>query len=234
MDYELGKIPVYFQPLVPDQDSPDFLLLLHKDMGYEEVAARVAAELRMDSKKLRLINPQIQGSGRAPLKRFAGQKLGKLLPNAFAPGAAQKSRFLYEKLDYSLEEIESKCSVTVTICTPTLKDLQVVEVLLAKDSGIVDLKEALINKGVRFETTSGTRSLRIFDEMDGKFDKEYNDRSWREAVSTRPTVKVYAEEIPEEETQMDADDYFINVFHFQRSPSRTHSVPFKFVLKHVS
>lgn len=232
LDYELGKIPVYFSPFTPDQDLPDFVLWLHKDMGYEEVASRVAAELNTDSKKLRLINPQLQGTGRAPLKRFAGMKLGKILPNAFVPGAVgQKSRFLYEKLDVSLEEIESKCSVTVTVCTPTLKQMQVVEVLLPKDSGMAELKEALLAKGVRFETTSGTRELRIFDEMDGKFDKEYNDKLWREAVSTRAVVKVYAEEIPEEEVNMDENDNFINVFHFQRTPTRTHSVPFKFVLK---
>lgn len=234
MNYELGKIPVYFSPLRPDQDSTDFVLLLHKDMGYEEVATRVATELNTDSTKLRLILPQIQGSGRAPLKRFAGLKLGKLLPNAFAPGVNQKSRFLYEKLDYSLEEIESKCSVSVTVCTPTLKDTQVVDLLLAKETGIVELTEALVNKGVRFETTSGSRSLRIFDEMDGKFDKEYNDRLWREAVSTRTNVKVYAEEIPKEEADMGPDEAFINVFHFQRIPSRTHSIPFKFVLKEVN
>jgi ubiquitin carboxyl-terminal hydrolase 7 len=106
--------------------------------------------------------------------------------------------------------------------------------LLAKETGIVELTEALVNKGVRFETTSGSRSLRIFDEMDGKFDKEYNDRLWREAVSTRTNVKVYAEEIPKEEADMGPDEAFINVFHFQRIPSRTHSIPFKFVLKEVN
>lgn len=238
MSYELGKVSLLFSPLVPDVDSPELRLTLHKSMGYEEIAARVARELNTDSAKLRLINPYIQTNNRATLKRFAGMNLGKILQAAYSPGGgalAQKARLIYEKLDVSLEEIESKCSVQVTVCTPTLKDLQVVDLLLPKESGIVDLKEALVAKGVRFESKQGTRDLRIFDEVHGKFDKEYTDKIWREVVSVRPFVKVYAEEIPEEEADMDPNnDAFINVFHFQRSTSRTHSVPFKFVLKKVS
>lgn len=238
MSYELGKVSVFFSPLVPDEDSPELRLTLHKSMGYEEIAARVARELNVDSDKIRLINPYIQSNNRATLKRFAGMNLGKILQTAYSPGGgalAQKARLIYEKLDVSLEEIESKCSVQVTVCTPTLKDIHIVELLLPKDSGIVDLKEALVAKGVRFESKSGTRDLRIFDEVNGKFDKEYTDKLWREAISVRPFLKVYAEEIPEEEADMDPDnDAFINVFHFQRSPIRTHSVPFKFVLKKVS
>jgi ubiquitin carboxyl-terminal hydrolase 7 len=234
MNYELGKVLVGFAPLTPDESSPGLSLILHKEMGYEEMAARVAMELNVDPKKLRLINPYVQGSRAAPPKRFAGMKLGKLLQNAYTTGVAQKPRFYYEKLDVSLEEIESKCSVTVTVCTPTLKDLQIVDVLLPKDSGIADLLSALVAKGVQFQSQTGTRNVRIFNEIDGKFDKEFNDKLWREAVSTRPVVKVYAEEIPEEEADMDDNDVFIGVFHFQRTPNRTHSVPFKFVLKEVS
>ncbi|KAI9247273.1 hypothetical protein EDC94DRAFT_626246 [Helicostylum pulchrum] len=234
MNYELGKVPVYFGPLVPDEFSPDFRLILHKDMGYEDIASCVARELNVDHTKLRLINPYVQNSNHATLRRFAGMKLGKILQNVYSAGGAmaQKARFLYEKLDVSLEEIESKCSVSVTVCTPTLKDLQVVDLLLPKDSSIFSLKKALIAKGVRFESKTGTRGLRIFDEINGRFGKEYTDKLWRETVSLHPFVKVYAEEVPQEEADRDTEnDAFINVFHFHRSPTRTHSVPFKFVLK---
>lgn len=248
MEYELGKVVVFFAPLSPDQESPDLRLILHKDMGYEEIATRVAMELNVDPKKLRLINPYLQGTTRnaatTNTKRFAGLKLGKLLSNAYpvtnpnlnnpAGQQQQKYKFYYEKLDVSLEEIESKCSVSVTVCTPTLKDTQVVDLLLPKDSGFDDLIGALSAKGVRFQAENGTRNVRIFDEMDGKFHKEYNDKSWREAVSTRPHVKVYAEEIPEEELDADNNDGYIRVFHYQRTPTRTHSVPFKFVYREVS
>ena len=208
MDYLLGKVVIYFSPLKADPNAPELFLELHKDMDYDQVAMRVAAELNIDSTKLRLINPQIQAPGRQPLKRFGGMKLGHILPH----NAVQKSRFLYEILEVSLEEMESKCSVSVTICTPTLKNTKTVDFLLPKDSGLVDLKEALVAKGVRFETTTGTRDLRIFDETDGKFDNEYDDKLWREVIANNPVVKVYAEEIPEEEANMESDSHFIPCF----------------------
>ncbi|KAI9485995.1 MAG: hypothetical protein EXX96DRAFT_547274 [Benjaminiella poitrasii] len=232
LGYELGKVQICFGPLTPDADSPELRLILHKEMGYEEIAAHVARELNVDADKLRLINPY-QGN-KAHQKRFGGLKLGKILQNAYAFGAgnvnANRIRFLYEKLNVSLDEIESKCSVSVTVCAPTLKDLQVIEVLVPKDSDINDLKKALVAKGAKLDGDE-LDFIRIFDETDGKFDKEYDDKLWQEVIATNPAIKVYAEQIPKEELDMDETDSFIGVFHFQRIPSRTHSVPFKFLIK---
>jgi ubiquitin carboxyl-terminal hydrolase 7 len=42
------------------------------------------------------------------------------------------------------------------------------------------------------------------------------------------------QEIPAEELEADDADKVISVFHFQKEVSRTHGVPFKFVVKPVS
>lgn len=235
MEYKTGRVFVQFSPVRPDGELPDMRLALHKDMLYEDIAALVARELNVDGDKLRLINPY--NTSKLPPKRFSGMKLGKILANAYhngAPVPANKATFLYEKLDVSLEEMESKCPVTVTVCAPTFKDAHTVEVLLPKDSGINDLKAALVAKDDKL--AQDLDRIRIYDEMDGKFDKEYTDRAWRADIATRPALKVFAENIPEEEMEgnLNPNDIFIHVFHFQRTPNRTHSIPFKFLLKEVS
>ncbi|KAI8641621.1 hypothetical protein BD408DRAFT_452094 [Parasitella parasitica] len=232
MEYKNGRVTVLFSPLYPDGEQPDLRLSLHKEMLYEEITAIVAKEIGVDGDKLRLINPS--NMSKLPHKRFSGLKLGKIFQHTFAGGnpvPANKATLLYEKLDVSLEEMESKCPVTVTVCAPTLRDAHIVEILMPKDSGIHDLKAALVAKDDKL--AQDLDRIRIYDEMDGKFDKEYNDRSWRMDVATRPAIKVYAENIPDDELEsnVDAADTLINVFHFQRIPSRTHSVPFKFLLK---
>lgn len=234
MEYKLGIVSVHFTPLYPDGEQPDLRLSLHKEMLYEEVAAIVAKELGVDGDKLRIINPY--NTSKFPHKRFSGLRLGKILQNAYSGGnpvPANKATLLYEKLDVSLEEMESKCPVAVTVCAPTLRDAHIVEILLPKDSGINDLKAALVAKDDKL--LQDLDRIRIYDEMDGKFDKEYNDKLWRADIATRSTMKVYAENIPDDEleTNVDKTDTFINVFHFQRTPNRTHSVPFKFLLKEV-
>jgi len=44
-------------------------------------------------------------------------------------------------------------------------------------------------------------------------------------------VELYAEEVPREELEADDSDKVISVFHFSKELSRTHGVPFKFVVK---
>lgn len=235
MEYKTGRVLVQFSPMHPDGELPDLRLTLHKDMLYEDIAAIVARELGVDGDKLRLINPY--NTSKLPPKRFSGLKLGKVLANAYSGGTpvpANKATLLYEKLDVSLEEMESKCPVTVTVCAPTMRDAHVVEVLLPKDSGINDLKAALVAKDDKL--LQDLDRIRIYDEMDGKFDKEYTDKSWRADIATRPALKVFAENIPQEEMEnkLHSTDTFIHVFHFQRTPNRTHSIPFKFLLKEVT
>ncbi|CAO3673657.1 unnamed protein product [Rhizopus microsporus] len=231
LEYELGKVLVTFSPRdSSDEMSPDLDLWLHKDMSYEQVAICLAQELHVDADKLRVINPYYQG--KIPQKRFNGLKLGKVLAAGYQTGQATgRYRLLYEKLDMSLDEIESKCSVTVTVCTPTLKDKHTVDLLLSKESTIEDLLNALVDKKVTFQTESGTRRVRIFDELDGRFNCEYDELNWKAAVSEKQCLKVYVEEVPAEELEMTEDDVLISVFHFQRTPSHTHSVPFRFVVK---
>ncbi|KAI8977181.1 hypothetical protein BDF20DRAFT_906363 [Mycotypha africana] len=253
LQYEAGRISVSFAPLVSaqpqpvvaagdddiknnsQQDSPEFRLSLHRDMTYEEMIKAVAKELDADASKLRLVSPYAQQQyGRYAYKRYAGQKLSKIIQQNFPSngGIPNRPKFLYEKLEMTLAEMEAKCPVTVTICFPTMKDANVVELLMPKDSNLNDLKEALVAKGAQFGSTEENVDLnhiRIWDAVDGRFGTEYDDRLWQPCINARPFMNVYAERIPDEEFNLVDQQYaYMPVFHFHRIPSHTHSVPFKF------
>ncbi|KAK7693367.1 hypothetical protein QCA50_002935 [Cerrena zonata] len=76
----------------------------------------------------------------------------------------------------------------------------------------------------------GTAKIRVFEvSKDGKQQKEFTGS---EMIGNLPEfVDLYAEEIPREELEADDADKVISVFHFSREVSRTHGVPFRFVVK---
>ncbi|KAI8880799.1 cysteine proteinase [Backusella circina FSU 941] len=230
MEYEMGKIRVLFAPY-NDSTAP-VELVLHKDNSYDYVVRAIANTLETDPEKLRLYSPHVHGS-KIPIKHSPDMKLQKIIQPVFNSVNTANHRYhlFYEKLDISLQEMESKCKVRVIICTPTLKEEMPVEVLLSKGSGLQEMLEALVEKGANFTSKTGTRKVRVFDTQDNKFNIEYNDETLRILISKSSAIQLYAEEIPQEEVDMTSDDHFINVFHFQRVISHTHSVPFKFVLK---
>jgi len=76
----------------------------------------------------------------------------------------------------------------------------------------------------------GTGKIRVFEvSRDGKTQKEFTAS---EMIGNIPEpVELYAEEIPREEVEADETDKVISVFHFSKELSRTHGVPFRFVVK---
>lgn len=76
------------------------------------------------------------------------------------------------------------------------------------------------------------REMRFFDVLGGKMRQELRDDYSVTNIPENSTI--YAEKIPAEELNMDSDDRLINAFSFDREPSRTHGIPFKFVVKPVS
>lgn len=74
--------------------------------------------------------------------------------------------------------------------------------------------------------------MRVLEVMGGKIKQELRDDFSVTNINEYSTL--YAERIPTEELNLDADDRVISAFNFDREPNRTHGVPFKFVVKPVS
>ncbi|KAJ6618506.1 hypothetical protein B0H10DRAFT_2375371 [Mycena sp. CBHHK59/15] len=100
--------------------------------------------------------------------------------------------------------------------------------LLPKTSMVDDLAYH-ISKQVTL-TATGSQKIRVFQiSKDRKTQKEF---AGTEMIGNIPhVVELYAEEIPMEEIEADDVDKVIGVFYFAKDVSRTHGVPFKFVIK---
>lgn len=138
---------------------------------------------------------------------------------------------LYERLEVSIIELETKRSLKIIWTGIHNKEEAACPFLLPKTSNIHDLSEQLAKKVTL--TPGGTGKIRIFEiTRDGKAQKEFTGA---EMIGNIPEqVELFAEEIPHEELEADEADKIINVFHFSKEVSRTHGVPFKFVVKQVS
>jgi len=135
---------------------------------------------------------------------------------------------LYEKLTVSIVELETKRSLKVIWTGIHNKEEGAHDFLLPKTSSVHDLSEHLA-RAVKL-TPGGTAKIRVFEvSKDGKTQKEFTGS---EMIGNIPDpVELYAEEIPREELEADDADKVISVFHFSKDLSRTHGVPFKFVVK---
>ena len=101
---------------------------------------------------------------------------------------------------------------------------------MARNGTISELLAALQKKANLDEDT--IRDMRFFDVLGGKIRQVF---PYDYSVTNIPeNSTIYAEKIPLEELHMDSEDRVINVFNFNGEPSRTHGVPFKFVVKPVS
>lgn len=107
---------------------------------------------------------------------------------------------------------------------------EIVEVLVARNGTVSELLAALQKKANLDDEV--IREMRFFDVLGGKIRQEFRDDF---SVTNIPEYStIYAEKIPTEELHMDSDDRVINAFNFNGEPSRTHGIPFKFVVKPVS
>lgn len=194
------------------------------------MAAKVGEHLKHEQIKLRFTTTQpTNGAAKSILKRSLNQSITEIIsPSYVAPSTTV---ILYEKLDVSIVELETKRSLKVTWTGIYNKEESTHPFLLPKTSMVHDLTEHL-SKQVQL-TPAGTGRIRVFEvAKDGRTQKEFTGS---EMIGNIPDpVELFAEEIPREEVEAEEHDKVINVFHFTRDVSRTHGVPFKFIVKPVS
>ncbi|KAI0928557.1 hypothetical protein AcW1_005763 [Taiwanofungus camphoratus] len=228
-DFLQNRVMIMFRPKYeePDPDHPEFNLVLSKKQNYDVMSAKVGEYLRHDPIKLRFTTTHAtNGSPKSILKRALNQSIAEIISPTYVN--PQTTVILYEKLDVSIVELETKRSLKVIWTGIHNKEESMHPFLLPKTSMIHDLADHLA-KQVKL-TPSGTGKIRVFEvSKDGKTQKEFTGS---EMIGNIPDpVELYAEEIPREELEADDADKVISVFHFSREVSRTHGVPFRFVVK---
>ena len=192
------------------------------------MAQKVGDFVKHDPIKLRFTTTNANGTPKAILKRSLNQSISEIMaPSYLSP---QPTVILYELLDVSIVELETKRSLKIVWTGVHNKEEGTFPFLLPKTSSVHDLAEKLAAQVTL--SPGGTGKIRVFEvSKDGKHQKEFTGS---EMIGNIPEpVELYAEEIPVEELNADEADKVISVFHFFRDPLRTHGVPFKFVVKPV-
>jgi len=181
--------------------------------------------LRHDPIKLRFTTTHASnGAPKTVVKRSLNQTISEIMSPSYVNPTT--TVILYEKLDVSIVELETKRSLKITWTGLQNKEESTHSYLLPKTSMVHDLADRLSS----LLTPDGTRKIRIFEvSKDGKTQKEFTGS---EMIGNIPDpVELFAEEIPREELEADEHDKIISVFHFSKDPARAHGVPFKFVVK---
>ncbi|KAF9052946.1 hypothetical protein BJ165DRAFT_1413298 [Panaeolus papilionaceus] len=227
-DFLQNRVMIIFKPRFEDPEpEAEFNLIFSKKQNYDIMSVKVGEHLGHDPIKLRFTttNPST-GGPKSILKRALNQSIAEIMSPAGYNAAS--TVILYEKLDVSIVELETKRSLKVTWTGIHNKEEGTHPFLLPKTSMVHDLAEHL-SKLVTL-TPGGTGKIRIFEiSKDGKTQREFTGS---EMIGNIPEpVELYAEEIPREELEADESDKVIGVFHFSKELSRTHGIPFKFVVK---
>ena len=91
-----------------------------------------------------------------------------------------------------------------------------------------------LNRGLQQKAKlddESTQKVRIYEARGNKVFKELHPDDPVAMVSE--FASLYAEKMPEEEQDADRRN-LVNCFHFEKEPSKTHGVPFRFLVKPVS
>lgn len=232
-DHLLNRMDVSFAP-IRNGEGGEFTLTLNRKMSYDQVSKKVGEYLQVESTHLRFA-PVMSTSGKpkAFLKRSNTSTLSQILSGQYGTYGYSMHRsdaLYYEVLDMSLSDYESKKSLKITLLPEGITKEEVVEVLVSRNGNVAELLEALQKKANLDDET--TRDLRILEVHSGKVYKELREDSNVAAINEYSTL--YAEKIPAEELNLENDDRVIGAFNFDRELTRTHGVPFKFVVKQVS
>ncbi|KAI7847583.1 hypothetical protein BDC45DRAFT_541802 [Circinella umbellata] len=235
MDYQLHKVDVQFIP--KDKSHNGVQLQIHKGTKYNDVAIKVAEKLECDPEKIQFFTVGLHEEPKSAIRRSLSTTLEDMVHTPYTTRHHTKQRLFYEILDIKLSELESKRQVKVTLCTPTLKEGETSVIWISKQARITDLlreigvvKDQETNSN-KFLSENGTRRVRVFEAINNRFNREFLMTDALALLSDNPSAQLYVEEIPQEELEMGDDDIFVRVFHYQRDTSRTHSVPFTFLVR---
>ncbi|KNA18760.1 hypothetical protein SOVF_067780 isoform B [Spinacia oleracea] len=214
LEYVHNRQVVHFRSLERPKED-DFCLELSKINTYDEVVERVAQRLSLDDpSKIRLTshNCYSQQPKPQPIKYRGVDHLSDMLVHY-----NQTSDILYyEVLDIPLPELQGLKNLKVAFHHTTKDEVVIHNIRLPKQSTVGDVIDELKTK---VELSHPDAELRLLEVFYHKIYKIFpcsekieniNDQYW--------TLR--AEEIPEEEKNLDPNDRLIHVYHFTKDTAQ--------------
>ena len=171
--------------MITNQKIPAGLVIDPRGM---QMSAKVGERLNWDPIKLRFTTTHSNSTPKSVLKRSLNQSIQEIMSPAYVN--PQTTVILYEKLDVSIVELETKRSLKVIWTGIHNKEESAHPFLLPKTSSVHDLAVELA-KQIKL-TPTGTGKIRIFEvSKDGKTQKEFTGS---EMIGNIPDpVELYAE-----------------------------------------
>ncbi|KAI5288344.1 hypothetical protein KEM55_009109 [Ascosphaera atra] len=133
----------------------------------------------------------------------------------------------YEILEESVSEYETKKLLKATWLCDGIGNELLMDLLVPEDGTIADVK-AKLRKRLGSEVEH-VQKIRVFEVFQDKIHRELGDEFFVETFSEK--TNLYAEPVPEEELEIKEGEYTIDSFNFDTDVAKTHSIPFKFLLK---
>ncbi|KXT16123.1 hypothetical protein AC579_5072 [Pseudocercospora musae] len=247
-DYLMNRLFVNFTPKslanlkLRNEEDQQFSLALSKKDGYDALAHKVAEHLSsinetpVDPSHIRFMTTNIQsGKPRAPVKRQQGATVNTILLGStgyggytYAPTQSPDHLF-FEVLDMSLTDLEQRKTLKVTWLSEGITKEEPLELLVHKQSNFTAVLEVMqkklqlpeeVAKETRFYEVHSNKVYKILPPTHG-------------VLTLNEFMNVYAERVPEEEKELDAEkgDRLLSCMHFEKEPSKSHGVPFVFLMK---
>ncbi|PSK36766.1 hypothetical protein B9Z65_1949 [Elsinoe australis] len=249
-DYLLNRVAVHFapKPSVPQNIKLEpegkfaFSLYLSKKDTYDNLAVKVGEHLSkasgtpVDPTHLRFstINAQTQRP-RGVVKRTPTVNMMSIL---FGTGSGYASygysnqsqdSLYYEVLEMSLADLEQRKIVKVLWLSDGISKEEQHDILVPKSGTMSDVLPVLAKKASIPDDK--LEQVRFLEATSGKIQKLITSNV--PVANMNEFSTVYAEITPEEEASIadDAPDRLACAFHYEKDPSKTHNIPFVFLLK---
>lgn len=207
-------------------------LLIYSYCLSTQVATQVGDHLKYPWNKIRFTASNgNNGVSKNPIRRHNSHTLAEMIQ----PGYVQQPTnvLFYETLDVTLTELETKKTVKVTWVGLHNKEEGIHTFLMAKTASLYDVVDNL-HKNIKFAKEGGTGRIRLFEiPAGGRTQKIFNGNELIKDMTGQVLEDLYAEEIPQEEADVKEGERIIMCYHFAKDPTRTHGVPFRFLLRPV-
>ena len=226
-DFVNNKITIRISPRSADATPNEkFELVLSRKMTYDTIVQRIGERLSVDPACVRLctVNP-VSGQPKTYVKAISTLTLATILQPAYLEQPSDQ--LMYEVLEMSLREFESKKLIKVSYLPEGITKEVAVEVLIPKTGNVGDALQAIRAK-LQFAQDS-TKQLVLYETSNHKYQRELP--MTYPVISMNDFATYYVEECRPVDQRTSEDDRLVTVVHFQKDVQRTHGIPFRLWLK---
>ncbi|KAK9478111.1 hypothetical protein V1514DRAFT_307930 [Lipomyces japonicus] len=225
-DFLKNRVQILFRPRnLQATINEEFELWFSMKDNYTQLTTKIASYLKCDPTHLRLTTTHISGTIKNVLKASTTINLGQMLHPAYSQ--MYSNVIYYEILSLSLSELETKKALKLIWLSDGISTETTYDILVPKSGIMSDVLQVLKEKANLTDRES--MKVRFYGVHMNKIHRQYPEDYT--VLSILDNTQLYAELLNDDDLDKTEDERYIEVYHFQKEPSRAHGTPFLFVLK---